>query len=157
MILSSLPKIIRFRGRYFFLSNMYPCKVKLNSVTFSSAEHAFQAAKCVNREDVEKILRCKTGKEAKRVGRKVKLREDWEKIKDGVMYEVIKAKFTQNKHLAEKLIATYPTILVEGNTWRDTYWGVDLFDKGKEYQYGYRGRNRLGEILMEVREELRKL
>ena len=152
-----LHKIIRFRGKYFFLSNMYPCKVELNGLIFPSAEHAFQAAKCVNREDVEKILRCKTGKEAKIVGRKVKLREDWERIKDEVMYRVVKAKFNQNKDLAKKLIDTYPAILVEGNTWRDTYWGVDLFHKSKRYLYGYRGRNKLGEILMEVREELRKL
>ena len=147
--------ILRFTGKYFFLSNMYPCTIRLNNITFPSAEHAFQAFKCVNAEDFNKILNCKSSRLARKLGRRVKLRSDWERVKDQIMFEVVKAKFMQNLDLANKLINTYPKILVEGNTWKDTYWGVDLFRHNEEYKYGYYGRNKLGEILMQVRDLLR--
>ena len=147
--------ILRFTGKYFFLSNMYSCTIKLSNVTFPSAEHAFQAFKCVNTEDFNKILNCKSSKLARKLGRQVRLRSDWEQVKDQIMFEVVKAKFMQNLDLANKLINTYPKILVEGNTWKDTYWGVDLFRHNEEYKYGYCGRNKLGEILMQIRGLLR--
>ena len=60
------------------------------------------------------------------------------------MYDVCKAKFTQNPELAEKLLATGEQELVEGNNWNDTFWGMC---RGK-------GKNMLGNILMKIREEL---
>ena len=82
---------------------------------------------------------------AKRKGRRVKLRNDWEEVKDQIMYEIVLNKFSQNEELRKKLIATGDEYLEEGNTWYDTYWGVC---NGK-------GKNKLGKILMQVREELR--
>lgn len=81
---------------------------------------------------------------AKRFGRRVQLRPDWEQVKDNIMYEIIKSKFSI-KHLREMLLATGEAILIEGNTWNDTYWGMC---RGK-------GKNMLGKILMRVREELK--
>ncbi len=62
------------------------------------------------------------------------------------MYDIVKCKFSMNDGLKEKLLATGNVILVEGNTWNDTYWGYDLNKK--------QGLNKLGNILMQVRYEL---
>lgn len=67
-------------------------------------------------------------------------------VKLGFMEEIVRAKFLQNPHLAGKLLATKERQLVEGNTWGDTYWGVDI-------RTG-QGENHLGRILMQVRNEL---
>lgn len=74
------------------------------------------------------------------------LRPDWEEVKIGIMEEIVRAKFTQNPHLAEKLLATGGQQIAEGNTWGDTCWGVD--SRTGE------GENHLGQILMQVRSEL---
>lgn len=82
---------------------------------------------------------------AKRLGRSVLLRPDWEEIKYDVMYQVCKAKFQQNPDLGQKLLKTGNAELIEGNTWGDRIWGVC---KGI-------GENNLGKTLMRVRDELR--
>ena len=83
--------------------------------------------------------------EAKRLGRRMRLRSDWEQVKYDVMLDVVRAKFNQHPDLAQKLLATGDEELVEGNDWGDTYWGV----------CNGRGKNMLGKILMRVRAELR--
>ena len=83
--------------------------------------------------------------EAKRLGRRVRLRSGWEQVKYDVMLDVVRAKFNQHPDLAQKLLATGDEELVEGNDWSDTYWGV----------CNGRGKNMLGKILMRVRAELR--
>ena len=86
------------------------------------------------------------GAAAKKLGRTVKLRPDWNEVKLSVMLEVLRHKFNQNPDLADKLLATGDTLLQEGNTWHDYYWGVC---NGK-------GENNLGKLLMLVRQELRE-
>lgn len=134
-----MDKITSFRGEHEFLSNMYPCDVVYNGTLYANAEAAFQAAKCFARAREFVGL---DGKAAKRLGRKVELRPDWEDVKIRVMKEVLVAKFGQNLDLYEKLHATGAAELVEGNTWNDTFWGV----------CGGIGKNNLGKILMETRE-----
>lgn len=73
-----------------------------------------------------------------------KLRGDWEAVKDSVMYEICKAKFSQNPDLADQLVATKDAELIEGNTWGDRIWGV----------CDGVGENRLGKILMRIRAEM---
>lgn len=85
------------------------------------------------------------GKEAKRLGRTVGLRKDWELLKEEFMYAVCFAKFTQNKNLGRRLLATGDRMLIEGNTWGDTEWGV----------CNGVGKNLLGKILMKVRENIK--
>ncbi len=82
---------------------------------------------------------------SKRAGRKIKLRSDWEEIKDGVMKLALILKFSQHPKLGIKLLATEDAYLIEGNDWGDKYWG----------QVDGEGKNRLGELLMEVREFLK--
>lgn len=77
----------------------------------------------------------------------VDLRSDWEAVKVTVMEEIVRAKFTQNEDLKWRLLTTGDACLEEGNTWHDTFWGVDA--KTGE------GLNHLGRILMKVRDELR--
>ncbi len=130
-----------FKGDYFFLSNFYVAPVVYQGIRFENNEAAFQAAKCPER------MRDFCGlnpQAAKRLGRRVELRPDWEAVKYDVMYQVCKAKFTQNQDLLKKLLATGDAELVEGNTWGDQVWGVC---KGV-------GENHLGKTLMRIRGEL---
>ena len=136
--------IDKFEGEYAFLSNFYDCPVKYRGNMFKNSEAAFQAQKCSNPVLVKKFCAI-SASEAKKMGKKVDLRPDWELKKDEIMYEIVLAKFTQNLTLKYKLLATGDEILVEGNWWGDRYWGKC---KGV-------GLNRLGEILMKVREELK--
>ena len=108
--------ITSFNGDNFFLSNFYVTPVFYQGIRFESSEAAFQAAKCPERMQEFCGL---NPSEAKRLGRSVTLRPDWEEVKLDVMYQVCMAKFTQNPRLAEKLIATGDAELVEGNTWGD--------------------------------------
>lgn len=141
--------ITSFRGEYAFLSNFHSCEIRLeifqNSYVFNNAEAAFQAYKCDRPDDIVQFTNM-NGPQAKRVGRKVRLRHDWEYIKDSIMEYVVSAKFYQNKDLCDKLLATGNRELIECNTWNDTYWGVC---DGK-------GQNKLGKILMKVRDDCRR-
>jgi len=135
--------IDRFRGEFDWLSNFFLCQVEFEGMNFSNVEAAFQAAKCLDMKERERFFGL-SGGQAKRLGRRVELRSDWEEVKIEIMRQVLKSKFTQNSELREKLIATGDTELIEGNNWNDTFWGVC---RGK-------GRNHLGKLLMEVRSEL---
>ena len=131
---------------YTFLSNFYEAPVAYRGLTYGSAEAAFQAQKCLTDEEKQAFTDARPGK-SKGMGRRVKLRPDWEEVKVGLMEEIVRAKFTQNEDLRQKLLETGEKRLAEGNTWGDTFWGVDLRSG--------RGENHLGLILMKVREELK--
>jgi len=133
-----------FSDRYSFLSNFYPCRIEYEGIIYPSAEHAFQAAKTLNIQQRKQIADATTPGIAKRMGRKVILRNDWEDVKLGVMTEILRKKF-QNRELANKLLTTGSQELVEGNYWHDYFWGVC---NGK-------GQNHLGKILMKIRERIR--
>lgn len=133
--------IAAFENEYSFLSNFFEVDVTYNGITFKNSEAAFQAQKCPSRIDEFANL---PPNKAKRLGRKVDLRADWDQVKDQIMYEICKCKFTQHPILKFMLIKTGDHELIEGNWWNDTYWGVC---KGV-------GQNRLGKILMHIREEL---
>lgn len=130
-----------FRGEYAFLSNFYDCSISYNGHVYRNNEAAFQAQKDLSRSAEFTLLNPTM---AKRLGRKVSLRSDWERVKLGIMEEIVRCKFTQHPELKVKLLATGERLLIEGNTWNDTFWGVC---KGK-------GKNNLGKILMKIRKEL---
>ena len=133
-------KIAEFRGKYFFLSNFYGAKVEYNGLSFLNNEAAFQAQKVLDNQTRNKFCNLPPNK-AKSLGRHVTLRDDWESVKDNIMYNIVLNKFSQNISLQERLLATGDSILIEGNTWNDTYWGV----------CNGVGKNMLGKILMGVR------
>lgn len=138
--------IKEFKNQYFFLSNFYEYPIYYNKLVFCNAEAAFQAQKVINEKDQYKFINLNAS-QARKLGKTVQLRKDWEEIKDNVMYEIVKRKFTINKELQQKLLETKEEELVEGNWWHDTYWGVDS-------KTGI-GQNKLGKILMKVREEVK--
>lgn len=143
------PKVItEFQGMYRFLSNFWECPVTLDGFRYRSAEHAYQAAKATTRNQALLVAAAFTPGEAKRRGRSVTVRPDWEQVKDAIMLQIVRAKFSQNQDLKEQLLATDDLPLEEGNYWGDRYWGVCPAGSGD-------GKNRLGEILMQVRDELR--
>ena len=137
--------IASFENEYEFLSNFYECAVTFEGLIYGSSEAAFQAQKTSEHTDRRIFTMLKPG-EAKRAGYKAKLRPDWEEVKVSVMNEILRAKFTQNPDLSDKLLATKQALLVEGNDWEDTFWGFDV-------NLGY-GRNMLGQLLMKIRAEL---
>lgn len=138
-------KIDSFRGKYFFLSNFYEAPVTYEGLTYQNNEAAFQAQKCANPKEREAFTKMNPS-EAKRAGRRVQLRKDWEKIKNSVMTDIVKAKFEQNSNLAEKLLATGDACLEEGNDWGDRIWGT----------VNGQGANCLGNILMNTREQMKR-
>ena len=136
--------IKEFKNQYFFLSNFYEYPIYYNKLVFCNAEAAFQAQKVINEKDQYKFINLNAS-QARKLGKTVQLRKDWEEMKDNIMYEIVKRKFLTNKELQQKLLETKEEELVEGNWWHDTYWGVDS-------KTGI-GQNKLGKILMKVREE----
>ena len=136
--------IKEFIKEYRFLSNFYTSDIEYNGLVFMSAEAAFQAQKCPS---IARSFTRLSPNRAKARGRSVQLRSDWETVKDDIMYEIVKSKFTQNQDLKRQLLDTGDEELIEGNTWNDTYWGMDIRTN--------RGKNKLGKILMRVRKELR--
>ncbi len=139
------PTVHCFRNEYRFLSNFWDAPVTYRGLTYQNAEAAFQAQKCQTEEEKVQFTTLRSN-EAKRLGRYVQLRPNWENVKLPIMEEILRAKFTQNEDLRELLVATGDLVLEEGNSWGDTFWGVDA--KTRE------GRNHLGRILMRVRKEL---
>jgi ribA/ribD-fused uncharacterized protein len=134
--------IDRFDGPYRWLSNFHPARITVRGVDYRSVEHAFQACKTLDLPARERIRQASSPAIAKKLGRYVDLRPDWLDIRRDVMYACVRMKFTRHQHLGVWLRDTGDALLVEGNTWGDTYWGVC---NGK-------GENHLGLILMRVRE-----
>lgn len=152
--------IDQFRGNYRFLSNFWESPVivpvemmrvpgfgGIAGASAPTVEHLYQAAKALNVKDVDTILGLPTPKDAKRAGREIKMRKDFDSIKLSVMASLIEFKFTQSELLKEALLDTGDAELIEGNTWGDTYWGIDL-------RTGV-GQNHLGKILKNTRKNIK--
>jgi ribA/ribD-fused uncharacterized protein len=150
-----VPLIGEFAGEWRFLSNFSPSPVVLDDgFSYPTAEHAFQAQKTGDISERMAIARCRTATDAKAAGRKVALIEDWDRVRKRVMSDVVMAKFWQNPALADRLARTGGTLLVEGNTWHDNYWGECRCDRAA--CVAEPARNYLGQILMAVRLVLRE-
>ncbi|WP_406698480.1 NADAR domain-containing protein [Singulisphaera sp. Ch08] len=132
---------------YGCFSNFSHHPIRLDGKTWPTSEHYFQARKFIGTPDEEEVRQAKSPMIAARMGRSRKrpLRKDWESAKDSIMHEAVLAKFTQHADLRQVLLGTGGSKIVE-HTVNDAYWG----DGGDGS-----GKNRLGQILMQVREELR--
>jgi ribA/ribD-fused uncharacterized protein len=132
---------------YYFLSNFYGAEFDWDGYHWLSSENAYQASKVAKTDRNEAwkaFLTCSPG-QSKKLGRQVTLRPDWEGVKETVMAEILYAKFTQNPNLKQWLLDTGDAELIEGNYWGDRYWGV----------CSGTGKNRLGKLLMQLRDKLR--
>lgn len=113
---------------------------------YQTSEHAFNAQKATNQEDHDRIRDALTAAEAKKIGRSIQLRPDWEQKKFAIMSNILYAKFSEESR-KEVLLGTGNEILVEGNTWHDQVWG----DCRCEKHINEPGLNALGTLLMTVR------
>lgn len=134
-----------FNGRYRFLSNFHNSPFTIAHVSYPTGEHRYQACKTLDSTEFRFIVQAATPQKARALGRRCTLRPDWELVKDRVMAEAVVAKFKQNPDLMERLLATGERTLIEGNWWGDTYWGV----------CNGIGQNRLGKLLMALRQGIR--
>lgn len=144
--------IASFTGDYRFLSNFYEAPVWFVGKQYRTVEHAYQAAKTSDPKQREAVRRAETPGQAKRMGRQVVMRPDWDDVKVNVMHQLLRQKFgveglnpSITDKLKNELLATGDAELIEGNHWGDTFWGVC---RGE-------GENHLGKLLMKVRDELR--
>lgn len=154
--MSETPPIIRFMGKNRFLSNFYPCIIGYEGTLFPSVEHAFQAAKTLDKPTRVAIAALPTAGHAKRGGRRVLLRPDWEKVKIDIMEELLRLKF-KRPGLRVALLNTGDAELIEGNTWGDKFWGVDIrILEQRRGDGASAGLNMLGKLLMEERKRLRE-
>lgn len=139
--------IKEFQKEYRWLSNFSPCTVMFEGEKYDSVEHAYQAAKTIN-PDERKWFQGVTAGKAKGLGRKIKVREDWEDIKLETMRMLLDQKFSTTKY-KNLLKGTGDLHIQEGNMWNDKFWGVCL-KTGK-------GQNNLGKMIMEIRDIINKL
>ena len=135
-------RIYGFDGENRWLSNFWVEK------DGSSGEHRFQAAKASTAEEAAWVMAAPSPGGAKGRGRKVTLRKDWDDVRVQAMLDQLRIKFL-DLELSDKLVATGDTVLIEANTWGDTFWGVDA-ETGQ-------GENWLGYMLMYVRAELKRV
>jgi ribA/ribD-fused uncharacterized protein len=140
-----------FRGDRFFLSNFYPHKMEIHNLSHeaSTVEHAFQALKTRNVSEQLWVFTAATPKIAKMRGRKVSLDPQWDSEKVSVMKNLLQIKFS-HPILANKLLETKASPLVEYNTWHDNFWGQCSCPKHRVIP----GLNILGKLLTEIRNEL---
>ncbi len=145
-----VPTVIEFystAGEYGCFSNFSRHSIHLKGKQWATTEHYFQAQKFAGTAHEEAVRMCKRPSDAANMGRsrKLPLRRDWESVKDQIMFDALRAKFTQHDDLKAILLGTGDAKLVE-HTANDSYWA----DGGDGS-----GKNRLGQLLMRLREELR--
>lgn len=138
--------IYEFKGEFDFLSNFYTYRFVYEGDVYPSAEHAFQAQKTDDEEEKEDIRIAKSSVVAKKLGRKCTLRKCWDEDRQDIMLDVVRVKFETD--LKWELLETGVSLLIEGNSWGDSYWGVDLITN--------QGENHLGKSLMRVRSWIRE-
>jgi len=149
--------IVHFKSvEHRFLSNFYPIEMEYRGLIFPSSEHAYMSEKSNENVEINGIKYnwrqfctrkdIKPGK-IKGESRFLTLRDNWNKLKVGVMYNVLVCKFS-NPQLKERLLATGTENIQEGNWHGDIFWGVDL------RQNPNIGENHLGRLLMQLRDEI---
>lgn len=139
---------VAFQGRLAFCSNFTACPngVRVYGILYPTAEHAYQALKTADTRLRYQVRDMPTPGQAKKMGRTLPLRSNWEKIKIDKMRHVVAAKFNQNRTMMKQLIETGTEQLAEVNEWGDRFWG--------ECPAG-NGLNWLGRILMDLRESVK--
>jgi N-glycosidase YbiA len=138
----------RTRDQYGCFSNFSAHEFELDHRSWPTSEHYFQAHKFIDTPHFEMIRQAKSPKEAALMGRdrQQPLRPDWDQVKDEIMYSAVQRKFETHGDIRIILLATGDEELVE-QTSTDYYWGCGSDKTGK---------NKLGQILMAVRAQLRE-
>lgn len=140
--------ITSFTGPHFFLSNFYPISVYYEGILYPSSEHAYMAAKTLDKDLKKLMANIPTAGQVKKYGMQVDLRPDWGQVKVNEMRNILNIKFSPFRSdvpIWSWLQDTAPNQLIEGNTWGDTFWGQCPVGVGK---------NMLGKLLMEIRDDI---
>ncbi|MBI2639883.1 MAG: NADAR family protein [Candidatus Sungbacteria bacterium] len=139
-------KILFYEGEWYIFSNFSSFMVFWHGVNWTTAEHAYQAAKFDDPEIAEKIRVAGSAYDAKKVAHahQNEVRWDWDDDKKlEIMEEIVRAKLTQHPYIQRKLLQTGKREIVE-NSPRDSFWG-----RGPDWK----GRNELGKLWMKLRTE----
>jgi ribA/ribD-fused uncharacterized protein len=155
--------IWQFSGEHYFLSNFSTSLIDYEGIFYVTVEHAFQAAKTLDPQERKRIAYLRTPGAAKRAGRELDLRRDWEDVKIPIMEGLLRDKFS-DEALRHDLLDTHPAVLIEGNTWGDVFWGATEYELGIGNLQRWPlpngtllyGQNQLGKLLKRVRDDLRK-
>ena len=132
-----------------WFSNMTPCTIVYNGVTFASTEHAYQYAKYVDPEKRLKILQAPHGVVAKRLAKKWPVEtQNWDQICVQVMWDINVLKWSQPGFKAQLLNG--PASILELNNWMDFKWGIPITPEGKVYE----GQDLLGRVLTSIRKQM---
>ena len=131
-------------GAFCSFSNFFPAPFKLDGKIWPTSEHYFMAQKTLDPIEKERIRKAKTPYEAKRMGRQVKLIQNWDTKKYNVMLKALYAKFTQNEHICKILLSTGNRPIHENC--KDPWWGG-----GPSFPAG---RDLLGKALIEIRSQI---
>lgn len=151
--MSELEVISRFNDRWAMLSNFYPAPVVWEGMMYPTSEHAFIAGKTLDKDIRRKIAAASTPGVAKRLGRMIPLRDNWDaEVSIQVMSEVLRAKFLTHADCRDVLLSTENATLIEGNYWHDQRWGSCFC--GKRVTCSTPGDNRLGILLMQLRSDI---
>lgn len=138
--------IKEFQGEFRWLSNFVSANIELDGIKYASVEHAYMSAKS---DDPEWKAFCADAKnkpgEVKRKSKTIQVKSNWNDVKLSVMENCVRQKFNQEPYKT-KLLATGNIHIQEGNTWKDTFWGIDLKTGN--------GFNNLGKLIMKIRTEL---
>lgn len=149
MIVSQAGKPVGTDAETAFLSNFHMHPVEFGGIIYPTAEHAFQAQKCARESDRRLFALCKKPGEARKLGRRVQLRADWERVKMSVMEDVLRAKFA-DPDLRARLLKTGNCEIVHLNGWHDQFWGDCACP-----MHPSPGDNHLGRLLMKIRGDLK--
>lgn len=140
-----------FTGEYHYLSNFYKSPMMYSGVVIDTVEHGYQAMKTLDLRQRADIFAAPTPGAAKRMGRRVGVRDNWDEIKFLVMWDLLQIKFHSTPSLRTQLQATGDEVLIEGNTWGDEIWGCTKQPGNWGPQWV--GQNWLGRLLMLLRRQ----
>lgn len=135
--------ISKFSSEFEFLRISFNAPLVWEGLKYGNAEAAFQSSKWEDLTDRRVFCNC-SGAKAASIGKERQPYPGWEDNRISIMESILCAKFEQNPALMKRLLETGNSLLVNGNSKQDTFWGVDL--------YSWEGENHLGKILMSIRE-----
>jgi ribA/ribD-fused uncharacterized protein len=142
------------------LSNFYECEIVVEGGRYNSVEQFFQCmkAKCANDElSMARITAATSPLQCKLIGNKIRVNQTlWEQECDNVMKKALFCKFTQNRFPRDILLQTGMKCLAEANG-KDLYWGTGaaLNHPNALNMNRWKGKNQLGALLMELRQNLK--
>jgi len=138
-------KFYRIKDPGGFLGNYWKARTYIYGRWWNWNEAPYQSAKTIIQAEKDEIWAAVKANDSRLLGQKVTMRPDWDQVKRSVMKECCLAKFLQHPDLRKQLMDTGMEELIEDSP-VDWYWGC-----GKDGT----GQNVLGQVLMEIREELK--